>query len=294
VVKGAAAASGGAGGGGSEGGAPAALLPRHLCQVGGLNQNYVSETGTLYHIQIEDRGPVMDAVSEEMVRRVNLIVYANYGEPNARIILGRDHDLPDVRSQEQNRTVEQRIQALALEARRVVEQKERTRISRIKSLIREYHTTKSEAVKKEFEEANLAYPFLFSRAWLELKQEKPRAAGVAPVEPPPAPPPLEELIPGAAEAGAADEDVIYPLDPEMRERVIEIERILESLHRDLDVLRGRGRADDILLQTCRKMMARARESICGREPSEFNSRRLEVTRNSLNTTWRQVQSRLKS
>jgi hypothetical protein len=104
---------------------------------------------------------------------------------------------------------------------------------------------------------------------------------------------LEELIPGAAEAGAADEDVIYPLDPEMRERVIEIERILESLHRDLDVLRGRGRADDILLQTCRKMMARARESICGREPSEFNSRRLEVTRNSLNTTWRQVQSRLR-
>jgi hypothetical protein len=293
VVKGAAAASGGPGGGGSEGGAPATLLPRHLCQVGGLNQNYVSETGTLYHIQIEDRGPVMDPVSEEMVRRVNLIVYANYGEPNARIILGRDHDLADLRTQEQNRTVEQRIQALAIEARRVVEQKERSRITRIKSLIREYHTTKSEAAKREFEEANTTYPFLFSRAWLELKQEKPRP-GVPPPEAPAAPVAADELIPSTAEGGAADEDVIYPLDPEMRERVIEIERILESLHRDIEVLRGRGRADDILLQTCRKMMGRARESICGREPSEFNSRRLEVTRNSLNTTWRQVQSRLKA
>jgi len=292
VVKGAGAASGGTGGGGSEDGAPTTLLPRHLCQVGGLNQNYLSETGTLYHIQIEDRGPVMDAVSEDMVRRVNLIVYANYGEPNARIILGRDHDLADVRTQEQNRTVEQQIQALALEARRVVEQKERSRISRIKSLIREYHSTKSEAAKREFEEANTAYPFLFSRAWLELKQEKPRP-GAPPAAAPPAAAPLEELIPGAADAGGTDEDVIYPLDPEMRERVIEIERILESLYRDIEVLRGRGRADDILLQTCRKMMARARESICGREPSEFNSRRLEVTRNSLNTTWRQVQSRMR-
>ena len=56
--------------------------------------------GTLYHIQIEDRGPVADPVLEREVRRVNVIVYANYGEPNARIIYGRDHDFEDIRSQE--------------------------------------------------------------------------------------------------------------------------------------------------------------------------------------------------
>jgi hypothetical protein len=285
VVKRSSSDSGEASRGDSDGSPSGGLLPKHLCQVGGLNQNYLSETGTLYHIQIEDRGPVMDPVSEEMVRRVNLIVYANYGEPNARIILGRDHDFADLRTQEQNRHVEQQIQALALEARRVVEQKERVRIVRIKNLIREYHQTKSEEVKREFEEANAVYPFLFSRAWLELRQEKPRPAE-APVPEPLSPPP--------AHVDVADEEIVYPLDPEMRERVIEIERLLGELHRDVEELRAKGRADDILLQTCRKLVARARESICGREPSEFNSRRLEVTRNSLTTTWKQVQSRLKA
>jgi hypothetical protein len=285
VVKMSSSDSEGASKGDTDGSPSGGLLAKHLCQVGGLNQNYLSETGTLYHIQIEDRGPVMDPVSEEMVRRVNLIVYANYGEPNARIILGRDHDFADLRTQEQNRHVEQQIQGLALEARRVVEQKERVRIVRIKSLIREYHQTKSEEVKREFEEANAVYPFLFSRAWLELRQEKPRPAE-APVPEAPSSPP--------APAEAADEEIVYPLDPEMRERVIEIERLLGELHRDVEQLRAKGRADDILLQTCRKLVARARESICGREPSEFNSRRLEVTRNSLTTTWKQVQSRLKA
>ena len=61
-------------------------LARHLCQVTGLNQNYTSRVGTPYHVQIEDRGPLMDAPSEQWVRRVNVIVYANYGEPNARIV----------------------------------------------------------------------------------------------------------------------------------------------------------------------------------------------------------------
>ena len=75
-------------------------LARHLCQVTGLNQNYTSHAGTLYHVQIEDRGPVVDRVSEQEVRRVNMIVYANYGEANARIVYGHDYDFPDVRSQE--------------------------------------------------------------------------------------------------------------------------------------------------------------------------------------------------
>ena len=97
-------------------------LARHLCQVGGLNQNYVSKAGTLYHIQIEDRGPVHDVVLDREVRRVNVIVYANYGEPNARIIYGRDNDFDDLRSQEHNRLVAAEIRRLALEAREVLEE----------------------------------------------------------------------------------------------------------------------------------------------------------------------------
>jgi hypothetical protein len=247
----------------------------------GLNQNYASPTGTLYHIQIEDRGPVVDSVLETEVRRVNVIVYANYGEPNARIIHGRDHDFPDLRTQEQNRLVEQKIKALAQEARVVIEEAENRQVRRIKALIADYHRTRKEAVKKEFEEANAAFPFLFSRAWSELRQERARpAAG----EEPPAEVPAEvEPIP---------EDVIYPLDTALREQVMEIERMVEELNRDLESLRAHGKADDILVQTCRKMAARAEESLRRQDGSDFNARRLEMTRASLLTTWRQVRSRL--
>lgn len=261
----------------------------------GLNLNYTSAAGTLYHVQIEDRGPVMDRVSETEVRRVNVIVYANYGEPNARIIHGRDHDFPDVRTQEQNTLVKQKIQELAAEAKSIVEEKEQRQVMRIKALIREYYLTKNEAVKKEFEEANAAFPFLFSRAWQELKQERarsgeaaPQAAAPAPPPPPVAPEPEPEVEPEAVEPV----DVVYPLDAELREAVIEIERIIIELGHDLQLLKARGRADDILLQTCRKLVTRAKETLAGREPSEFTIRRLEMTRNSLMTTWRQVKSRL--
>ena len=37
---------------------PPGTLDRKLCQVVGLNQNYTSQAGTPYHVQIEDRGPV--------------------------------------------------------------------------------------------------------------------------------------------------------------------------------------------------------------------------------------------
>jgi hypothetical protein len=50
---------------------------------------------------------------------------------------------------------------------------------------------------------------------------------------------------------------------------------------------------DIVLQTCRKLVTRAKQSLTGRDLSEFNARRLEMTRNSLMTTWRQVRSLLK-
>jgi hypothetical protein len=264
---------------------PGRGLDRRLCQVVGLNQNYTSGTGTFYHIQIEDRGPVVDRISEREVRRVNVIIYANYGEPSARIVFGRDHDFEDVRSQEHNRFIKQRIGELVADAQAVIEDKEARHVARIKGLIREYYHTKNEGVKKEFEAANLAFPFLFSRAWAELKKERPSAAAPAPVAPPAA-----ETEPEVVELA---EDVLYPLDTELREQVIEIERMIIQLGRDLQRLKAQGGADDILLQTCRKLVARAKDGISGREPSEFNSRRLEMTRNSLLTTWRQVRSRLR-
>ena len=257
------------------------LLEARLCQVVGLNQNYKSVAGTLYHVQIEDRGPVLDGVSEAMVRRVNVIVYANYGEPNARIIHGRDHDFADIRTREQNEFVAARIQDLALAARGIIEEKEQRVVARIKALVREYYHTKAEAAKRQFEEANALYPFLFSRAWMELKQEKVQVSEAPPV---------------AATAEGSDPatpEVLYPLDAELRERVIEIERIVSELKQDLEVLKARGTADDILLQTCRKLVARAHESLSGREASDFTVRRLEMTRNSLMTTLKQVRSRLR-
>jgi hypothetical protein len=242
------------------------------CQVGGLNANYLSRTGTLYHIQIEDRGPVLDRVSESLVRRVNTIVYANYGEPNARIVYGRDQDFRDIRTAEHNRLIEQKIQELAAETRQMIEEKERRIVMRIKRSLREYHQTKGESAKQEFEEANAVYPFLFSRAWSELKQERDETSAT-----------LE----------APGEEIVYPLDGKLREAVLEIERIVGELGRDLEQLKSEGSADDILLQTCRKLVARAQESLAGDPGAEFSLKRLDMTRNSLITTWKQVRSRLK-
>jgi hypothetical protein len=252
-----------------------------------LNQNYTSAAGTLYHIQIEDRGPVLDRVTEREVRRVNVVVYANYGEPNARIVHSRDHDFEDVRTQEQNRLIEQRIQELAADARQTIEEKEQRQVMRIKCLIREYYLTKDEATKKEFEEANGLYPFLFSRAWMELRQERARS-GAAET------PPGAGLPAEAEEAEIPPEDVLYPLDADLRQRVIEIERLIIDVGQDLQKLKARGIADDILLQTCRKLVTRAKETITGRQPTEFTARRLDMTRNSLMTTWKQIKSRLRS
>jgi hypothetical protein len=222
---------------------------------------------------------VLDRVSEVEVRRVNVIVYANYGEPNARIVHGRDHDFADVRSQEQNRFVTQKIQELCEQARSIVEEKEQRLVMRIKAAIREYYLTKNEHAKKEFEDANALYPFLFSRAWRELKDERERSAAAAP----PPPPPPDAVI----------AEVVYPLDAELRERVIEIERIITEMGKDVEELKSRGIADDILLQTCRKLVARAQEGLSGKAATEFNTKRLDMLRNSLATTSRQVKSRLR-
>ncbi len=256
----------------------AGLLPRQRCQVGGVNQNYTSRAGTGYHIQIEDRGPVFDEASEAWVRRLNTIAYANYGEPTARIIWGRDEDFPDVRTQEHNRFIEQKIQEAAVAARALLELREQRQTARIKSLLLHYHQSRGDEAKAEFEEANRLFPFVFARAWHELKDERPPAAAPAEVEPPE--PEIDETI--------------YPLDAAQRELVLEIERVRGELEKDLAELKRSGAADDILLATCAKILYRAHESLTQRAEtgSDFAARRLEMTKNSLVTTYRQVRARL--
>jgi hypothetical protein len=260
------------------------LLPRHLCRVMGFNKNHSSRTGTPYHLQVEDRGPVFDEATEEWVRRLNVIAYANYGEPTARIVYGRDHDLPDVRTHEHNRVVAQRIQELAAEVHQILEEKEERQVGRVKSLLERYYRTRDEAAKREFEEANRLFPLVFARAFQELKAGRP--AVVEPAAPEPA----------VADAFAVPpdiEEVVYPLDQVQRDLVLDIERVSEELQRDLAALKARGAADDILQATCAKLLARAKDSLTRRDgSSDFAARYLEMTRNSLVTAYRQVRARL--
>jgi hypothetical protein len=269
------------------------LLPRHLCRVMGVNQNYSSRSGTSYHIQIEDRGPVFDDALEEWVRRVNVIAYANYGEATARIVHGRDHDLPDVRTHSHNRIVVRRIQELASEAVVLLEDREARQITKIRDLLRRYYDTRDEAVKREIEEANALYPFVFARAFQELKAQRARAAE-APVEAPPAVAAKAPEVPALSlrVPVVGVEEVEYPLDPALRDLVLEIERVAEDLQRDVATLKARGAADDIMQASCAKLVARAKESLTGRHGTEFASRHLEMTRNSLVTAYRQVRAKL--
>jgi hypothetical protein len=261
------------------------LLPRHLCRVMGVNQNWTSRCGTVYHVQIEDRGPIFDDATEEWVRRVNVIAYANYGEPTARIVHGRDHDFPDRRTHEHNRLVAKRIQDLAVDARSVLEEKEERQVARVKALLRRYYQTRDEGIKREFEEANSLYPFVFARAFQELRAERERQQDVLQAEA--TLPPIEEPL----SALAADETV-YPLDETRRGIVLEIERVAEELEHDLTELKARGAADDILQATCAKLLARARESLTRQDGSDFATRHMDMTRNSLVTAYRQVRARV--
>jgi hypothetical protein len=258
--------------------AGSSLLARELCRVMGLNQNFTTRSGTGYHLQIEDRGPVYDDALEEVVRRVNMIVYANYGEPTARIVYGRNNDFADLRTQEHNRYIATEIQRLAAEARDVLEEREERQATRIKALLHHYHHARDESVKRELDEARQVTPAVFARAWQELKAEKTsptEAAGTGPPDP--------EI-----------DETIYPLDRGRRDLVLEIERVREELERDLAELKKRGAADDILLAACAKILYRAHESLTQRAEhgTDFASRRLEMTKNSLVTTYRQVRARL--
>ena len=258
------------------------MLARDRCRVMGLNRNYTSPLGTGYHIQIEDRGPVFDDATEQWVRRVNTIVYANYGESTARIVHGRDEDFPDLRTVGHNQQIEARIQEAAGEVQDLLERREERHAGRIKSLLLHYHRTRDENVKAEFDEANRLYPFVFARAWQELKAERAQAEADAAADLA-----AESLLPEI-------EETIYPLDPAQRELVLQIERVRESLESDLAELKAQGLADDILLATCAKILYRVHESLTQRTESstDFAARRLEMTKNSLVTTYRQVRARL--
>ena len=247
----------------------------------GFNRNHSSATGTPYHLQVEDRGPVFDEPTEAWVRRVNVIAYANYGEPTARIVLGKDHDLPDVRTHEHNKVVAQRIQDLAAEVRQALEEKEQRQIARLKSVLERYYRTREEAAKREFEEANRLFPLVFARAFQELKASRAltEALAAAPSEPVAAPP--------------ENDEVVYPLDENQRDLVLEIERVSAELQRDLLALKAKGAADDILQATCAKLLARAKDSLTRRDSSaDFAARYLDMTKNSLVTAYRQVRARL--
>ncbi len=255
----------------------------------GVNQNYSSHSGTAYHVQIEDRGPVFDDALEEWVRRINVIAYANYGESTARIVYGRDHDLPDERTQAHNRRVVQHIQQLAGETIVLLEEREQRQIARIRNLLRRYYDTRDEGIKREIEEANALFPFVFARAYQQLKAERARQPEAAPVEILPA---REEEGPAVEPAGVDVEETVYPLDPALRDLVLEIERVAADLQRDLAALKARGAADDIMQASCGKLVARARESLVRRHGADFAARHLEMTRNSLVTAYRQVRARL--
>jgi hypothetical protein len=238
----------------------------------GLNQNHSSRSGTSYHVQVEDRGPVFDDATEEWVRRINVIAYANYGEPTARIVYGKNHDFPDVRTHENNRAVAARIQDLAGEVRQILEEKEERQVGRIKQLLERYYRGRDERLKQEIEDANALFPFVFARAFQELKAERPAPAEAPPPEP---------------------EETVYPLDAAQREIVLEIERVAEEMQRDLATLKARGAADDILQATCAKLLARAKDALTRRDSSaEFALRYLDMTRNSLVTAYRQVRARV--
>ena len=232
----------------------------------GLNQNHSSRSGTSYHVQIEDRGPVFDDAAEAWVRRVNVIAYANYGEPTARIVYGRDHDLPDVRTHAHNREVAQRIQELAAEAARCSRTKETRQVARIKDLLERYYETRDDTVKREFEDVNALYPFVFARAFQELKADRPAAAEAPAAPEPGAGGPERRGRPARPPAAARLEEMVYPLDPALRELVLEIERVPGEPGGTSRRSRRAGAADDILQATCAKLLARAKESLTRTTP----------------------------
>jgi len=274
-------------------GAPAGAAPLDikLCRIGGINQNYVSRSGTPCHLQIEDLGPVVDRGSEELVRRVNVIVYANYGTPHARITFGRDFDYPDVRTSEYNQIIQEQMNQIVAQVQATVEEAEERELALIRSSLAARRHLPADKLREQFKECAALYPSVFKRAVAEFRAEEASAAFAADIaaasaaETPPAPA-------VAAELGVPPSETVYPMDPELRRRVIEIESLVVKLGQDVLRLKAYGLADDILLQRCRKLVDQARDSISRGGGSELQGRRLDVTLDNLAKTWRQVRSLL--
>jgi hypothetical protein len=271
---------------------PAAGAPqidRQLCRVGGLNQNYASASGTPCHVQIEDYGPTVDRGSDEPVRRLNVIVYANYGTPGARIIYGKDYDYPDVRTSEYNQVIKDQMNQLVGQAQAVVEQMEQRELALIRSSLAARRHLPPDELRKQFKECAELYPALFRRAINELKTQAADAAAAAAEAP--APPPVEEAT---AEPGVPASETVYPMEPELRRRVIEIEAIIVKLGQDFMRLKAAGLADDILMQRCLKLVDQARASISrGGTTGDLQTRMLDMTLENLAKTWHQVRSQLR-
>jgi hypothetical protein len=281
----------------------ARTLDPQRCRVGGLNKNYVSSAGTACHVQVEDYGPIVDRATEEYVRRVNLIVYANYGSPEARIVFGRDSDYPDVRTLEYNAVIQEQMNQLLVQAQATVEEMEQRELVLIRTSLGNRRQASDDELRAEFKECATLYPALFKRALTELRAYQarqgtlPAATAPAPApqaaapeaEAPPAPEPVPEPV---ASPGVPASETVYPLDPETRRRVIEIEGLIVKLGQDFMRLKAYGLADDILLQRCKKLVDQARDEISRRRGGEMQSRLLDMTLDNLAKMWRQVRSQL--
>jgi hypothetical protein len=264
-------------------------IDKKLCRVGGLNQNYVSASGTPCHMQIEDLGPVVDRGSEEAVRRVNVIVYVNYGTAASRIIFGRDFDYPDVRTSDYNQVIKEQMSQLVTQAQAIVEQMEERELAVIRASLASRRDLPPEKLREQFRECAALYPSLFKRAVAELRAEEASATFAADIAAAEA---AKQPVPAAAlpELGVAREETVYPMDAEMRRRVIEIESLITKMGQDVLRLKAYGLADDILLQRYRKLVDQARDSIS--RGGGLQARRLDVTLDNLTKTWRQVRSLL--
>jgi hypothetical protein len=252
-------------------GAPEGELDRALCRAFGVNQNFLSSSGTPCHVQVEDYGPVVDRVSEQGVRRVNVIVYANYGTPAARIVFGRDYDYPDVRTRDYNQTIKDQMHELVAQAQAEAEEMEQRELTCMRAWFAGREQDSDQVLAEEFREFAELYPSVFKRALGEL-----RAGRMPKVAPTP--------VPAAT---------VYPMDAERRRRVIEIEGVIARLGDDLLTVTAQGGADDLLTQRASKLVDKARETLAGRHTGDIDLRLLDLTLDNLAKVWRQVRSRLK-
>jgi len=263
-------------------------LDRALCRVGGLNHNFKSSSGTPCHVQIEDYGPVVDRTSEQEVRRLNVIVYAGYGTPKARIVFGRNFDYPDVRTRDYNATIKDQMGELVVQAQAELEQLEQRELQCMRVWFTGRGADSDETLHEEFQEFHELYPSVFKRALGELRSGRIPMAPIAPAAPAakrePAPPPLPPTAPA---------DIAYPMDAERRRRVIEIEGMISKLGEDLGRLKAQGGAYDLLVQRSDRLVQKARMTLGARHSSEdVDMRLLDITLDNLAKLSRQVRSLL--